>query len=191
MTETEIIAKCKKQDRRAQNELYKRYFPLMSSLALRYTQNEEDAISRMNMGFLKVLQNIESYNSNYALATWIRNVLVNHFIDEFRKEKHYITTMQLTMDEEPLYDVDWNEGEQKLDAEALFDLLKSLPAMTDKVFNLYAIDGFKHKEIAEMLSISEGTSKWHVSDARKRLKLALDEAEIKDTRKLELNIKLK
>jgi RNA polymerase sigma-70 factor (ECF subfamily) len=95
------------------------------------------------------------------------------------------------MDEEPLYDVDWNEGEQKLDAEALFDLLKSLPAMTEKVFNLYAIDGFKHKEIAEMLAISEGTSKWHVSDARKRLKLALDEAEIKDTRKLELNIKLK
>ena len=174
MTEAEIIAKCIKQDRRAQNELYKRYFPLISSIALRYTNNQDEVVSRMNIGFLKVLQNIETYSPKYTLATWIRNIMVNHLIDEFRKEKRYNATMQLSEYDESTADSDWNEGEQKLVKEELLAMLKLLPTMTEKIFNLFAIDGFKHREIAEMLNISEGTSKWHVSDARRRLKLEIE-----------------
>ncbi len=191
MTESQLIAKCIKQDRRAQNELYKRYFPLISSLALRYTDNEDEAVSRMNMGFLKVLQNLKTYNPEFALATWIRNVMVNHLIDAFRKEKKYNATMQFDDFEGVEHDVDWNVGEQKLDADELFEILKSLPPMTEKIFNLFAIDGYKHKEIAELLAISEGTSKWHVSDARKKLKTVLQKQEQNEKKRMEFNASLK
>ena len=78
MTEQQLIQGCIQQDRRSQNELYKRYFPLMSSIALRYTHNEDEALQRMNGGFYRVLMNLEKYDNQYALATWIRNILVNH-----------------------------------------------------------------------------------------------------------------
>jgi len=191
MTESQLIAKCIKQDRRAQNELYKRYFPLISSLALRYTDNEDEAVSRMNMGFLKVLQNLKTYNPEFALATWIRNVMVNHLIDAFRKEKKYNATMQFDDFDSVEHDIDWNVGEQKLDADELFEILKSLPPMTEKIFNLFAIDGYKHKEIAELLAISEGTSKWHVSDARKKLKAVLQKQKQNEQKRIELNASVK
>ena len=96
MTEQELIQGCIEQDRRSQKELYKRYFPLMSSIALRYTNNQEEAIQQMNLGFFKVLNSLEKFNDQYALATWIRNILVNHLIDEFRKNKKHITNIHIT-----------------------------------------------------------------------------------------------
>ena len=170
MTEQQLIEGCIKQDRRSQNELYKRYFPLMSSIALRYANGEDEALHRMNGGFLRVLQNIAKYDNQFALATWIRNILVNHLIDEFRKEKKYIANIHLTDYENVNPGVDYNEGELKLGEQELRGLLNKLPDVTQKVFNMYAIDGYKHREIADYLGISQGTSKWHVSDARKKLK---------------------
>ena len=89
------------------------------------------------------------------------------------------------------HDIDWNVGEQKLDADELFEILKSLPPMTEKIFNLFAIDGYKHKEIAELLAISEGTSKWHVSDARKKLKAVLQKQKQNEQKRIELNASVK
>jgi len=186
MTENQLIAACIKQDRRAQNELYKRYFPLMSSVALRYSSDEQDAIQKLNGGFYKVLTNIKKYDNQYALATWIRNILVNHLIDEFRKEKKYIANIHLTDFEDVTPAIDYNEGELRLDAESLRSLLARLPDVTQKVFNMYAIDGYKHREIADYLSISEGTSKWHVSDARKKLKAMLEAIKQREGRTIEL-----
>lgn len=174
MTEQELIQGCIKQDRRSQNELYKRYFPLMSSIALRYTNNQEEAIQQMNLGFFKVLNTLEKFDNQYALATWIRNILVNHLIDEFRKAKKYITNIHITDFQEYDFGISLNEGALKLEEEELRELLKSLPEVTQKVFNMYAIDGFKHTEIGEILGITNGTSKWHVSEARKRLKVKIE-----------------
>ena len=177
MTEQELIAGCIKQDRRSQNELYKRYFPLMSSIALRYTQNESEALQRMNGGFYRVLKNLEKYDNQYALATWIRNILVNHLIDEFRKEKKYIANIHLTDYEGVNPEVEYNQADLQFDAQELRNMLERLPDVTQRVFNMYALDGFKHREIADYLGISEGTSKWHVSDARKKLKAMLEAQE--------------
>lgn len=173
MTDAELIKGCINDDRRCQNELYKRYFPLMSSIAIRYTKDTDEALYRLNGGFLKVLQNMASYNNRYALATFIRNILINHLIDEYRKERRHFSNIQLS----EYHDTDHitlNEGEARLEAAELLQILHQLPDVTKNVFNLFAIDGYKHTEISEMLGISAGTSKWHVSEARKRLKEILE-----------------
>ncbi|HEY1046798.1 MAG TPA: sigma-70 family RNA polymerase sigma factor [Bacteroidia bacterium] len=169
MTEKELIQGCKKQDRRCQNALYRLYFPLLSSIALRYSDNEEEAVQHINYGFLKVLQNIESYNPEYTLATWIRNILINHIIDENRKKRLYVSNIEVVEDIEAEDLYNYNDGEQRMQADDLLAMLRKLPDSSRKVFTLFAIDGFRHKEIAEMLDISEGTSKWHVNDARRKL----------------------
>lgn len=186
MTEQQLIVGCIKQDRRSQNELYRRYFPLMSSIALRYTQNESEVLQRTNGGFYKVLKNLEKYDNQYALATWIRNILVNHLIDEFRKEKKYIANIHLTDYEDLNPAVVYNQADLQFDAQELRNMLERLPDVTQRIFNMYALDGFKHREIADYLLISEGTSKWHVSDARKKLKTMLEEQQIKEQKSLEI-----
>lgn len=158
----------------------------MSSIALRYTHNEEDALQRLNGGFYRVLKNLEKYDNQYALATWIRNILVNHLIDEFRKEKKYIANIHLTDYDDLNPVVAYNQAELHFDAQELRNMLGRLPDVTQKVFNMFAIDGYKHREIADYLGISEGTSKWHVSDARKKLKVMLLAQEKRNERTIEL-----
>jgi RNA polymerase sigma-70 factor (ECF subfamily) len=175
MTETEIIQGCIKGERRAQNALYKLYFPLMSSICLRYTKDKDEAVQKLNSGYFKILKNIANYKTEFAFATFVRRIMVNHLIDEFRKDKQYLSSIELKdcihLDEA----VSFNQAELDFDAKDLLDLLNKLPEVTQKVFNLFAIDGYKHQEIAELLNISVGTSKWHVSDARKKLKDMLDQ----------------
>ena len=174
MNEAEIIQACINGDRRAQNALYKLYFPLMSSICLRYTNDKDEAIQKLNTGYFKILKNIAQYDKHFAFATFARRIMVNHLIDEFRKEKQYLSKIEFKEHKELEQAVSFNQAELDFDANDLLDLLNKLPEVTQKVFNLYAIDGYKHKEIAELLKMSEGTSKWHVSDARKKLKELLD-----------------
>lgn len=159
----------------------------MSSIALRYTNDADEAIQRLNEGFYKVLQKLDQYKDDFALATWIRRILVNHLIDTYRKEQRQLAKISLHDD----YEGDGTEhtvnlGEQKLEEKDLRNLLNSLPEMTGKVFNLYAIDGFKHREIAEMLGMSEGTSKWHVNEARRRLKVQLERMYAQEKKMIEV-----
>jgi RNA polymerase sigma-70 factor (ECF subfamily) len=174
MNEAEIIKACIKGERRAQNALYKLYFPLMSSICLRYTKDKDEAIQKLNTGFFKILKNISNYNSEFAFATFVRTIMVNHLIDEFRKEKQYQSTFEFKDYNELEQEVSYNQAELDFNANDLLNLLKTLPEVSQKVFNLFAMDGYKHQEIAELLNISAGTSKWHVSDARKKLKDLLD-----------------
>src|SRR5690606_8436222 len=114
----------------------------------------------------------ESYNPVYPFVVWAKKLLINHIIDELRKEDAYlknITLVDIEVEEVEIGNV-LNLGEKKFDEQELRLLLKTLPKVTQQVFNMFAIDGYKHREIAEMLNISEGTSKWHVNEARKRLK---------------------
>ena len=170
MTDDQLIKGCIKNDRRCQNKLYEKYFPLMSSITIRYCNEQSEVLQKLNGGFLKVLQNIEKYNNQYAIATWIRNVMINHLIDEYRKDKKYIANIHVTTYEDFNVPVDYNLGEANIQEKDLRAMLAKLPALTQKIFNLFAIDGYKHKEIGDYLGIPIGTSKWHVNDARKRFK---------------------
>lgn len=173
-----LLEACIREDRRAQSELYKRCFSVMMSICIRYTRQEADALALVNMGFLKVLQNLERRREKVPFEAWMRRIMINTVIDNFRKNKRYRETHQQTeFDGSTTYNshTELNQAALKLDAEALEKMITRLPDMSRQVFNLYAIDGYTHKEIGKMLGISDGTSKWHVAFARKRLKKWLNE----------------
>ncbi len=167
----EFLKSCKDGDRRSQKLLYERCFRPMMLVCYRYADCKDDAVDLLNIAFLKVINNLDKYNEEVPFEAWIKRITVNSVIDEFRKNKKYkemIQTGDLTTAEFNVADV--NEADRKLDAESILKLVGQLPNVTRSVFNLFAIDGYSHKEIAEKLSISEGTSKWHVNFARTKLK---------------------
>ena len=163
----QLIEGCKKDDRKAQEQLYRNYYGAMMNLCLRYTQNEPDALDVLNRGFLKVFKNIQRYDPSQAsLYTWIRTVVVNSCLDHIKSRQREISTREL----DEAADVNIApEIVTKMKAEEILQLVRGLPAATQGVFNLYVMEGFSHKEIASLLNISEGTSKWHLSEARKKL----------------------
>lgn len=164
-----MIRGCIKNDRKAQEHLYKRFYQAMMALCVRYTKDSQDAIEVMNDGFLKVFKNIGAYQPEKAsLYTWMRTIIIHTAVDFLRKQQAYPETGGLPDGtDEPSID---NEALNKLSGEEMLRIIRQLPAATGLVFNLYAVDGFTHREIGTLLSISEGTSRWHLSEARKQLK---------------------
>jgi len=166
-----LIALCIKQDRKAEFELYKLTYSYLMSICMRYSKDKDTASESLNMGFLKILKNLTSYKSSIPFKSWIRRVMVNTLIDEYRKnkrEKEKIMYVNEYYDSPDFSEV--NEALSRLNYQQLLSQINLLPEATKKVFNLFAIDGYSHKEISEMLMISEGTSKWHVNAARQKLK---------------------
>ena len=164
----ELIEGCKKNNRKAQELLYKKFYEAMSSLCIRYISNQQDAMQVLNDGFLKVFKNIDSYSPYKAgLYTWIRKIIINTALDFLRKKPLLYSRDLSGIEEGSSIE---NSIIQKMNADDLLNTIKQLPPATQLVFNLYTVEGFNHREIAEMLNISEGTSKWHLSDARRELK---------------------
>lgn len=155
MTEKELIQGCIEGDRRSQNALYKQFYPLMSSIALRYFSNQDDVKNAVNIGFLKVLSKIEQFSSDFNIATWIRRIMVNSIIDEHRKNERYKTRIQLSGDYIDVVATEDSLAEAKWEKDQLLHMLHQLPQINRDVFNLYVFDGFKHKEIAEQLNTTE------------------------------------
>ena len=167
-----LIRGCLENNRNAQERLYKRFYPVLMPLCVRYVRDRNDALEVLNDAFLKVFKQLSTYDTSKAmLATWMRRIVINTAIDHLRRQKT-IRDREMFPDhiEEPGID---NEAISKMNGEELLRLIRQLPVTTRLVFNLYGIDGFSHREIAEMLGISEGTSRWHLSDARRQLKLII------------------
>jgi RNA polymerase sigma-70 factor (ECF subfamily) len=160
-------------DRKAQYTLYRACFPVLMSVAMRYSRDKQEALAAVNTGFLKIVQHLDKYKPNETpLLAWIRRVMINSVIDTFRKEKKWRDSTVFPENPERNYSdtpVNWNDAEQQLNVEHLEALIQKLPPMTRQVFNLFVLDGFSHREISSMLDMSEGTSKWHVNQARQQL----------------------
>ena len=166
-----LIEGCIKNDRKAQALLYRKFYVAMAALCSRYIRDRQDAMQVLNDGFLKVFQNIQSYNpAKASLSIWIGKIMINTAINQLRTRKMTFASDTSVLEEESAIE---SNSIQELDADELRSLIWELPKATQLVFNLYTVDGFSHKEIAEMLEISEGTSRWHVSDARKQLKKSI------------------
>lgn len=175
--EKDIITGCIRGERKAQEQLYKNYYDAMMSLCMRYTKNEQDAVEVLNNGFLKVLMNIQRYDPGKAtLYTWIRTIVINCCIDFLKIKGRNASHKEL--DETSLVEMD-AEAISRMKADEVLYLIRQLPPATQAVFNLYSIDGYTHKEIAAMLNISAGTSKWHISEARKSLQQMIRLQEVK------------
>jgi len=169
MVEDHIIQGCKRGDRQAQNELYIRYAPLMLSICRRYLRQLDIAEDVMIHGFYKVLSKVDSFNQKGSFEGWMKRIMVNECLMEIRKSKSQHLTVELDSDiHHPKVDfVD------HLVYEELIDLLDELPTGYRTVFNLYVIEGYKHREIAEMLGVSVNTSKSQLILARKKLQLLI------------------
>jgi RNA polymerase sigma-70 factor (ECF subfamily) len=168
----DIVQECKKGSRKAQEALYKNYYRTMMTICLRYTKNEQDAVEVLNNGFLKVFRNIQKYNADQAgIYTWIRTIIINSCLDFIRsKQKLAVHDEMIHADEAHVP----AEVISRLKAQELLGLIRKLPPATQAVFNLYAIEGYNHREIGELLNISDGTSKWHLSEAKKSLQKMIE-----------------
>ncbi|MGV3638304.1 MAG: RNA polymerase sigma factor [Flavobacteriales bacterium] len=166
MVDETLIARCAKQESKAQYELYRALYGMMMGICARYERNKQDATARMNQGFLKILTNLDKRRPEVPFEAWARRVMINTVIDAFRREKDRKAHESLDRPVEQADTGAVNAYLEHMESEAFAALLAKVPPMSRNVFNLFAIDGYAHQEIAELLGISEGTSKWHVSNAR-------------------------
>ncbi len=190
LNEKSLVEQCQNQNRQAQKILYEKYFRKMLAICLRYLKSEDDSLEVLNDAFLKVFSKIKQYKSEGSLEGWIKKIVINSSIDFVRSNKEYKNKFILT-NEFSLYGSP-NTDDYSLDSfpfmnsdmskEQLFELITELPPATRVVFNLFVIDDFTHKQISNQLNISEGTSKWHLSNARKLLKEKINQSVIKESK---------
>lgn len=183
----EVLKDCLKQDRRAQKLLYEFCYKQFIRLCMRYHSNHEDARFALNNGFMKIVKGLETVEQkDLNFTAWAKRIIVNSLIDDYRKNKHhqeYIVAKETDRELEYFSEKIENQGEMELSYQAIMDLLKTIPPISAHVFTLYVIDGYNHKEIGELLEITEGTSKWHLSTARKLLRERLAMTESQDTKR--------
>jgi RNA polymerase sigma-70 factor (ECF subfamily) len=159
-----LIKGCLEKDRQAQNQLYKLFSGKMLSLCFRYSQSREEAEDTLVEGFMKVYENLHQFKNKGSLEGWIRRIMVNTAIEKYRRANKLYRTVQLTEVREMDFTADTILNE--INVKELILLIQKLPSGYQIVFNLYVFEGLKHKEIAEKLGISEGTSKSNLFDAR-------------------------
>jgi RNA polymerase sigma-70 factor (ECF subfamily) len=171
--QNQLINLCLKNDRKAQQELYELHFQFLMSICYRYTHNEQDAVALVNQAYLKVLQNLSTFDEAKPFLPWIKRIAINAAIDHIRKTKrHYNNT------------VFWEDESWDIESEMIAEELPEQPELTyedyiamlgevtepaQTIFNLYAIDECEHSEIAEKLNISVRTSKRYLAKARMEL----------------------
>ncbi len=180
----QLIAACKSEDRRAQQALYDRYSPIFFGVCKRYVKNREDAEDVLVEAFYKILTNIDSFKGQGSFEGWMRRIVINESLMFLRKQHNFNLTVeinpQIDGDIDPVSPVD------ELQAQDILNLLDGLPTGYRTVFNLYAVEGFKHREIADMLGISINTSKSQLILAKKRLKELLEELNYPGIRRFEV-----
>lgn len=167
MQEAELIEKCRKQDRKAQKTLYERYDAAMFRVVYRYIRDRQDAEDVQIKAFFKVFQHIAKfeYRGEGSLSAWIRRIVVNEALMFLRKQPFEWVPVEEAFSNHSDLQADIN-----LNAEDIIRAVRELAPGFRAVFNLYAIEGYNHPEIAEMLDISEGTSKSQLSRARQILR---------------------
>lgn len=167
----QLITECIDGSRKSQNELYKQVYPYLMSICIRYTRNSDRAKENLNIGFFRILKYLKTYRTDEPFKPWIRRVMINTLMKEYKKEKsHYLNLVYVEDYEDSEKYSELNAIIGKINSEQIYKFIEILPSSTRQVFNLYIVDGYKHREIAEMMDFSEGTSKWHLNSAREKLK---------------------
>ncbi|MNK27359.1 ECF RNA polymerase sigma factor SigH [compost metagenome] len=155
-------------------DLYHHTFQILMGNAVRYTNDQENQMQIVNNAFMKIVSGIEQFKIGTAYFSWAKQIVKREIIDDFRKNKKYKELFQYNDDYQNHSLVTEPDVNLTFEAEVLQQLLDTLPPATKMVFNLYAIDGYSSKEIMEEFQISYETVKWHIKEARKRLKAQLD-----------------
>jgi RNA polymerase sigma-70 factor (ECF subfamily) len=174
----DIIAGCMRNERSAQEKLYKMFHPRMMGLACRYIGQRSLAEDAVNNGFLKAFKKIDRYGFQGSFEGWLRKIMIRAVLDYIRENSRYNEKVVLVEKEEYIQ----KDHGDRMYYDQLMQLVHSLPETTKTVFNLSVMEGLQHKEIAELLGMSEGTSKWHLSEGRRLLKEKIERLQLNITR---------
>lgn len=160
---TEIVKDCKKGKRKAQEKLYKAFSGKMFAVCLYYSKNKDDAEDMLHNGFIKVFQKIDQFKGDGPFEAWIRRVFMNTALEQYRRK-----SILYSVNEEIAYPEHVEDADviSQLSNDELIKLIQELSPAYQMIFNLYAIEGYSHKEISELLGIAEGTSKSNLARAR-------------------------
>ena len=165
MTDSQLIKKCLAFDKNCQRMLYEKYSGQMYSVCLRYFNESFEAQEALQLGFIKVFKNLDSFKGDGNLGAWIRRIMVNESLNLIKKNKKY--NAHITIDQIPDYSY---ETPLDFDKEEIERIVKLMPLGYKTIFNLYVVDDYTHKEIAELLNITESTSRTQLRKARIFLK---------------------
>lgn len=167
-----MIEGCKAGVREAQEKLYKMYYPKMMSMVKRYTNIHQYHLAEeiLNNGFLKVFQKVDSFKFEGSFEGWVRRVIYHSIFDYVRANTKYNEKVVFVERDEVIQ----NNITSNLHYHELLKLVQELTDTTRAVFNMYVMEGLSHREISEALGISEGTSKWHLFEARRVLKIKIE-----------------
>ncbi len=163
ISEIDLITGCLEGNRRMQEELYRRYSSRMYAVCLRYAGNAEEAEDILQEGFIKIFKKLDSFRSEGSFEGWVRRIFVNTAIEHFRRKRYL---MPVTEKEENTIEGKYFSVLDDLAAKDIMSLVQDLSPGYRTVFNLYVVEGYTHKEIADMMGISEGTSKSQLSRAK-------------------------
>ncbi len=178
LIDSEIVKKIQDHDRKVILVLYQHTFNVLMGAAVRYKNNREDQMSIVNTAFMKIVTGIHQYKVGTAYFSWAKQIVNNTIIDDFRAAKNYKQLFDVDAQVATFEESEYSAMDYDIEAEALQTMLNSLPPATKIVFNLYAIEGYSTKEISEQLEIGYETVKWHIKEARKRLRNQVIESQI-------------
>ena len=165
----ELIKQCADNDRKAQKEIYQLFAGKLFSICLKYSKNKQEAQDNFQDGFIVIFDKIGQFNFKGSFEGWLKRVMINTVLLKYRK-KNVLNIVTEDIPDEVIVDVDDDE----ISLDFLLNLINELPDRYRLVFNLYALDGYAHKEISEMLQIAEGTSKSNLARARAILKQKIE-----------------
>jgi RNA polymerase sigma-70 factor (ECF subfamily) len=170
LNERSLIEACVARERWAQQKLYQEYYSKMMGVCMRYANNDDDALDILHEGFIKVFKHVASYQPGTSLTAWIRRIMVNTAIDYYRK-----TIRRRTEDIETAYNLSSTDADaiSQCSEKDILAAVKKLTPAYRAVFNMYVIEGFSHKEIADQLEITESTSRSNLVKARLKLQAIL------------------
>jgi RNA polymerase sigma factor (sigma-70 family) len=163
ISEIDLIDGCKVGNRRMQEELYRRFSPRMYAVCLRYAGNAEEAEDILQEGFIKIFKKLDSFRGEGSFEGWVRRIFVNTAIEHFRRKKYLLP---VTEKEENTIEGKYVSVLDELAEKDILALVSELSPGYRTVFNMYVVEGYTHKEIADLLGISEGTSKSQLSRAK-------------------------
>lgn len=176
MTEQQLVDGCIREDRKCQETLWNLYASRLLTVSIRYCQNREDAEDVLMEAFVKIFDHMSAFRGQSSLETWMRRIVVNTSINKIRSRK-----FTESIDSETLHIGYSDNAFEAMDAKVLMKMLESLPVGYRMVFNLFAVEGYSHKEIAKLLKIDEGTSRSQLAKARKALQEMIEKKGVMHT----------
>lgn len=162
----QLINNCKKNDAKAQEQIYKLFAPKFFGVCLKYSSNYAEAEDNLQDGFIIIFKKIDQYNFKGSFEGWAKRIMINNALQKYRTQVRFLEVINDDITEENIPEIE-NED---VSLEYLMQIIQELPDRYRMVFNLYVLDGYSHKEIAEMLDITTGTTKSNLARARIILK---------------------